>query len=182
MVDTPSSEPKSGPAQGPGLEPFKRGRITWSRPPQPIFRVGPPPRGSGPLPTQGQRPVAQVPLRQNGVGILSGSMIPRAVLPSTPAKARIESAALPTSRPEAGPASVLPPIEPPAPARLDSVVGAIETPRLPEPSLTPRLNTEATVPRIETAPLSVAPVSSPPTAVEAPATDADAPIRTQSLN
>ncbi len=283
MVDTPSSEPQSGPAQDPAAEPFKRGRIVWSRPPQPVFRVGPPPRGSGPMPAQGQRQAAQGPLRQNAAGILSGSMIPRAVPPSTPAPARIETATLPTPGVEAIPASVLPPIEPPArpepaevaggavpvavsepvapshaaidrpgpgvptgvwigaavvalllaagvgwwmlkPAAPDPVVADVATvpvetttpltappvapvdavpvaetpvvaaedapaptttapvravPTTAAPSLTPRLNTEVTVPRIETVPLSVAPVSSPPTAAEVPATDADAPIRTR---
>ncbi|ADL02453.1 translation initiation factor IF-2 [Brevundimonas subvibrioides ATCC 15264] len=47
------------------------------------------------------------------------------------------------------------------------------------PPLTPRLNTEANVPRIETAPLVVAPAAPPPTAAEAPATDPDAPIQTR---
>lgn len=299
MVDTPSSEPRSGPTQGPAPEPFKRGRITWSRPPQPVFRVGPPPRGSVPLPSQGQRLVAPAPRRASGAGILSGSMIPGAAAPSTLARAQIGTATLPTPRPEAGSAFVPPPTEPPATPRLDPVAAAVEIPGLPEPaavaprervpvarsepvmpsraagvppgtglptavwigaavvalvlaaavgwwmlkrdapdpvvagvatapvetttpltappiapvdavpvtetpvvaaedarapattapdrtapttvapSLTPRLNTEATVPRAETAPLSVAPVSSPPTAAEAPATDADAPIRTR---
>lgn len=47
------------------------------------------------------------------------------------------------------------------------------------PSPTPRLNTETSVPRIDTAPLVVAPVASPPTAAEAPATDPEAPIQTR---
>ena len=136
MVDTPPSKPQSGPAPGPGPEPFKRGQIIWSRPPQEVFRVGPPPRMSAPVPAQPQRQVAQAPRRASGAGILSGSMIPKAGPASTPARPQIETATLPTPKVEAVPASVLPPVDSAAPVvpRPQPEVAAVEAARPPEPA------------------------------------------------
>ena len=71
------------PAQDRPPEPFTRGRIVWSRPPQPVFRVGPLPRAEA-SPFVAPRQPAR------GAGVLSGSMIPRArpaVEPVAPARA-----------------------------------------------------------------------------------------------
>jgi len=75
-----SSEPPSRPdREGAPAEPFTRGRIEWSRPPRPVFRVGP-------LPRPQVAPVAAVPPRKAGAGILTGSMIPppRTAAPEVP--------------------------------------------------------------------------------------------------
>lgn len=53
-------------------EPFRR-PVIWGRPPQTVFRAGPLPRG-GSLP-----PLPETPRLGAAAGILSGSMIPRAV-------------------------------------------------------------------------------------------------------
>lgn len=68
-----SSEPPEKPEDRPA-EPFTKGRIQWSRPPQPVFRVGPLPR-SNMMP---QTPMAPRPAQRPGGGILTGSMIPPA--------------------------------------------------------------------------------------------------------
>ncbi|MBN9480635.1 MAG: hypothetical protein J0I52_10375, partial [Bordetella sp.] len=41
-----SPSPETAPMQG-AAEPFRRGRITWGRPPQAVFHVGPLPRDEG---------------------------------------------------------------------------------------------------------------------------------------
>ncbi len=108
MSDTP---PRPGP-EGAPAQPFQRGRIQWSRPPQPVFRVGPLPRAAG------SAFVAQ-PVRQPGPGILTGSMIPPA-RPSQPE---------PESEVEVVPDSLAEPIEPLA----EAIAAVAEAPSAPEP-------------------------------------------------
>lgn len=71
-----SETPPGPPAEDRPSEPFARGRIVWSRPPQPVFRVGAL-RDVAPAP-------AARPVRRPGAGILTGSMIPptRAAAPA----------------------------------------------------------------------------------------------------
>lgn len=139
MVDTPSSKPQSGAAPGASPEPFKRGQITWSRPPQQVFRVGPSLSGSTPAPAPAKRQVAQAPQRATGAGILSGSMIPRVAPAATPTQTPIRTAPLPTPRADAASATVSSPVDPatPAPSRPQPVAAAAEVARLPEPATAP---------------------------------------------
>lgn len=62
-----SDEPKRSRADGAPDQGFARGRIQWSRPPQPVFRVGP-------LPRTESSPFVTTP--RPGAGILTGSMVP----------------------------------------------------------------------------------------------------------
>jgi len=324
MVNTPSPKPEPGPSSGTADEPFKRGQITWSRPPQQMFRVGLPPRAPVPTSPMAQRQGGMQTSRPStGGGILSGSMIPKAAPASTPVappilgavpapapapatlstpspelaprpvplpvaspaetvradrefvhpdrvstepaevapavrpETTVPSYAAPSyaaaARPRAGvptavwiggaavalvlaagagwwmlksdapvPATVPAPSTPPEALGVSAAIAPVEAVAITEPAVaaadtettptlarpvtpavapssatasttsgarvaatspasspTPRLNTEATVPRIETAPLVVAPAPPAPTAAETPPTDADAPIRTR---
>ncbi len=68
-----SEPPKTNPAQS--IEPFRKGKITWGRPPQPVFQVGPLPRAAGPAPVA---PPAAPPPAAPRPNILTGSLIPSA--------------------------------------------------------------------------------------------------------
>jgi len=59
-------------------EPFRR-PVIWGRPPATVFRVGPLPKSGGPVPSPA------LPRLGHTVGILSGSMIPRAAPAPAPA-------------------------------------------------------------------------------------------------
>ena len=155
-----SSETPSGPPVENPPEPFARGRIVWSRPPRPVFRVGPLPRVA---PSLAARPV-----RRSGAGILTGSMIPPAraaspaagVLPEASVEPVVEAVA-PQPEPDAPepvveavapePEPVVAGFEPwaepvqaapgPTPAPQETIV----EPEAPEPVVTvpPPLSTEA---------------------------------------
>ncbi len=87
-----SDAPSDRPAGDRPTEPFARGRIQWSRPPQPVFHVGPLPRGEG-ISAPPPRPAA---------GILSGSMIPQARSEAAPPPEPIaEPEPIPAPEPEA---------------------------------------------------------------------------------
>jgi hypothetical protein len=62
-----SSEPPKDTSADRPTEPFARGKITWGRPPQQVFRVGP-------LPSVGVAPTPRAATRD----VLTGSMIPQA--------------------------------------------------------------------------------------------------------
>lgn len=131
-----STEPPSRPdREGAPAEPFTRGRIEWSRPPRPVFRVGP-------LPRPEVAPGAAPPPRKPGAGILTGSMIPpRRVAPDIP-----EPAAVSPSEAEAAPEAPEP-APPPPPPPLERIV-EIEPAEMtetvaplsgnPEPAVAPR--------------------------------------------
>lgn len=111
MSETPPrSEPEGVPA-----EPFTRGRIQWSRPPQTVFRVGPLPAAPAALLSTPR--LTGLPLRTPGAGVLGGSMIPmgRPVQPdpvqAEPAPALAHPAPEPEPRPEPEP-EIEPEIEP----------------------------------------------------------------------
>ncbi|MES2861214.1 MAG: hypothetical protein V4701_07055 [Pseudomonadota bacterium] len=89
-----SSEPPKTNAVPP-IEPFKKGKITWGRPPQPVFQVGPLPRAAGPAPVA---PAAAPPQAAPRPNILTGSLIP-AARPVEQAP-RVETA--PPAEPETG--------------------------------------------------------------------------------
>lgn len=152
-----SSETPSGPpAEDRPTEPFSRGRIVWSRPPQSVFRVGP-------LPRVAPGPAAR-PVRGSGAGILTGSMIPQARAASPPAEAPVEPV-VEALAPQ--PESVVEPVaaepEPVAPepepvvAEFEPVAEPVQSapwpapqemviePETPEPAVTlpPPLSTEA---------------------------------------
>ncbi len=110
-MSTDDKQPLSG-----SNTPFSRGTVTWGRPPQTVFRAGPLPKGERlpPLP----EPSSATPVGARvGSGILGGSLIPQAPVPS-PA---------PTSTPIPAPT--------PAPA---SVPAPEPRARAPEPDLTVR--------------------------------------------
>lgn len=85
-----SEEPKRPRADGAPDPGFARGRIQWSRPPQPVFRVGPLPRAEN-------SPFVTTP--RPGAGVLSGSLVPP---PRTdePKSARRQPYAAPAFEPE----------------------------------------------------------------------------------
>lgn len=140
-----SSEPPSRPdPEGAPAEPFTRGRIQWSRPPQPVFRVGP-------LPRPPVAPVAAPPPRKPGAGILSGSLIPPPRAAATEPRAR--AAVVPPAAEKAPEAPAPPPpapsertveIEPAEPAETLSPLSGEMPPvaaprRLPSVVVTPTL-------------------------------------------
>ena len=108
------------PAAGAVPPPFVRGRIEWSRPPRPLFRVAPPLRssttGSGTIasPGQGSR-------RAAGAGFFSGSMIPKAGSAPRPAP----------EPPVPTPPAIMPPVERQVPAE-PAAPRAVQ----PEPTVT----------------------------------------------
>lgn len=118
-----SSETPEGPSEDRPTEPFARGRIQWSRPPQPVFHAGPLPQGRS-------RPQAR-PAPGVGGGILSGSMIPQA-----------RSAPVPEPEPE--PEAAPPPL-------VEDVV--VESPPEPVAAATPEAETVAAQPAPEPRPV-----------------------------
>ena len=119
-----SSETPKGPAEERPTEPFARGKITWGRPPQAVFQVGPLPR-AGTAPAAAQRST-----RPTGEGILSGSMVP-------PAK----SVAEPVTETNYDAAELEPVVEPEAvtpPPESEPIVVAVEPEPLPEPVVAPQ--------------------------------------------
>ncbi|WP_396594400.1 hypothetical protein [Brevundimonas sp. R86498] len=131
MSDTPP-RPE---AEGAPAEPFVRGRIQWSRPPQTVFRVGPLPEAPVPLSTPR---LTGIPLRKPGGGVLSGSMIPTA-RPAAPEPAVPETTperpapppepellAEPTPLPEPAPEPVPQPRPEPAPQPAPRVEQVVE--------------------------------------------------------
>lgn len=145
-----SDTPSVPPAEDRPTEPFSRGRIVWSRPPQPVFRVGPLPRVA---PAPATRPVLRP-----GAGILTGSMVPPArtaspaveVLPDAPIEPRVETVA-PQPEPVAPEPVVPEPVveavapEPEPVAAAPAPQEIVIEPDAPEPAVTvpPPLSTEA---------------------------------------
>lgn len=89
-----SDEPKRPRAEGATDQGFSRGRIQWSRPPQPVFRVGPLPRSESSPFVTAPRP---------GAGILSGSMVPPPRAEDPAASAPREPLVEPTFEPTVDP-------------------------------------------------------------------------------
>lgn len=109
-----SETPPRPEAEGAPVEPFTRGRIEWSRPPQTVFRVGPLPQAPA-VPLTTSR-LTGTPSSRPGAGVLSGSMIPtaRPVEPEPP---------LPEPAPEPEPVPELEPEPEPRPApRVEQIV------------------------------------------------------------
>jgi hypothetical protein len=124
-----SDAPSDRPAGDRPTEPFARGRIQWSRPPQPVFHVGPLPRAEA-APQRPSRPAA---------GILTGSMIP---------PARREPEPEPEVAPvEAEPVAAAEPVVEPEPEHVAAPTSGetVIEPEAPEPVVTvpPPLSTEA---------------------------------------
>lgn len=136
-----SSETPKGPPADRLTEPFTRGKITWGRPPQAVFQVGPLPRATAaPL-------VTPPPARATGASILSGSMVP----PAKPASAPVPQPEFdgPEFEPVVEPEVVAPSPEPePLVLEPEPVAAAPEIvvePETPEPAVTvpPPLSSEA---------------------------------------
>lgn len=138
-----SEDPKRPRAEGAPDPGFARGRIQWSRPPQPVFRVGPLPRAENSPFVTAPRP---------GAGILSGSMAPppRTEEPKAarqpyvaptyePAVESAEETVEAFTDPKLEPIEIVPEVEEPAPARAtpahDEVVAEPAAPEAePEPA------------------------------------------------
>ncbi|MDP3404908.1 MAG: hypothetical protein Q8S03_09470 [Brevundimonas sp.] len=122
-----SETPPRPEAEGAPAEPFTRGRIQWSRPPQTVFRIGPLPEAPA-APLTAPR-LTGMPTGRPGGGVLTGSMIPtaRPVAPeAAPAETVVTEMAAPEPEPEPQPEPEPEPAPEPQPVRPVEQIVEIE--------------------------------------------------------